>query len=216
VANKLTFDWSIELAQIKRMVADARLWNRVVEAQSPLHYFAGETAGCGSLLGSLSISLSVWPFKCDPHLTMLLTQQRPRPYPGFYWQLLFNVERTNTPDVPPPANGAGAGPGAAGGGAGGQAGAGAGAGAAAGNGGGGAGAGGGANAAAGAGGAVIEFVGVRCSATLGLQDAWPRVVRFKANISSLQTGFFEMEYVYAKALEGVIQDGVGLGYPGES
>jgi hypothetical protein len=85
------------------------------------------------------------------------------------------------------------------------------------------------------------------------------VVRFKANISALQTGFWDMEYVYGKvrghggwgglgvrragffrragaqarsvcsapgltrrrraplplqALEGVIQDGVGLGYPG--
>ncbi|KIY91769.1 hypothetical protein MNEG_16194, partial [Monoraphidium neglectum] len=38
--GKLVFDWSVELAHIKRMVADARLWNRVVEAQSPLHYFA--------------------------------------------------------------------------------------------------------------------------------------------------------------------------------
>jgi len=41
-----------------------------------------------------------------------------------------------------------------------------------------------------------------------------RVVRFKANISALQTGFWDMEYAYGKALEGVIQDGVGLGWPG--
>lgn len=42
--SKLVFDWSIELGQIKRMAADARLWNRVAEAQSPLHYFAGARA----------------------------------------------------------------------------------------------------------------------------------------------------------------------------
>lgn len=39
--SKLSFEWSIELSQIKRMVTDAKLWNRVVELQSPLHYFAG-------------------------------------------------------------------------------------------------------------------------------------------------------------------------------
>jgi hypothetical protein len=121
--------------------------------------------------------------------------QQPCPTPcvdarpkGFYWQLLFNVERT--PEAPPAA---GAGAGGAGAGAGAVAGAGAGADAAAdGNGlanGGGAAAGGaGAGAAGGRGGAaagaasgggggrgaVIEFVGVRCSASLGLLEAWPR------------------------------------------
>jgi hypothetical protein len=34
--------WAIELSTIKRMVADAKLWGRVVELSSPLHYFAGE------------------------------------------------------------------------------------------------------------------------------------------------------------------------------
>lgn len=43
------------------MVADAKLWGRVVELSSPLHYFA-----------------------------------------GFWWQLLFNVEKTPTPPDAPP------------------------------------------------------------------------------------------------------------------
>jgi hypothetical protein len=30
----------------------------------------------------------------------------------------------------------------------------------------------------------------------------------------LQTGFWEMDYAYMKAIEGPIVDGVGLGYPG--
>lgn len=30
----------------------------------------------------------------------------------------------------------------------------------------------------------------------------------------LQTGFWEMDYAYLKAIEGPIVDGVGLGYPG--
>lgn len=29
-----------------------------------------------------------------------------------------------------------------------------------------------------------------------------------------QTGFWEMDYAYSKAIEGPIVDGVGLGYPG--
>lgn len=29
------------MSTIKRMVADAKLWGRVVELSSPLHYFAG-------------------------------------------------------------------------------------------------------------------------------------------------------------------------------
>lgn len=29
----------------------------------------------------------------------------------------------------------------------------------------------------------------------------------------LQSGFWDMEYVYSKSLEGPIVDGVGLGYP---
>jgi hypothetical protein len=37
----------IELSTIKRMAADARLWGRVVEAQSPLYYWAGEAGGGG-------------------------------------------------------------------------------------------------------------------------------------------------------------------------
>ena len=40
--TKLSFEWSIELSQIKCMVRDARLWNRVVELHSPLHYWGGE------------------------------------------------------------------------------------------------------------------------------------------------------------------------------
>jgi hypothetical protein len=51
--SKLVFEWSIELAHIKRMVADARLWNRVVEAQSPLHYFAGGRRARGAAAGTL-------------------------------------------------------------------------------------------------------------------------------------------------------------------
>lgn len=43
--SKLSFEWGIEVAEIRRMVGDAKLWNRVVEAQSPLHYFAGVCAG---------------------------------------------------------------------------------------------------------------------------------------------------------------------------
>jgi hypothetical protein len=31
---------------------------------------------------------------------------------------------------------------------------------------------------------------------------------------TLQTGFWEMDYAYMKAIEGPIVDGVGLGYPG--
>lgn len=31
---------------------------------------------------------------------------------------------------------------------------------------------------------------------------------------SVQTGFWEMDYAYMKAIEGPIVDGVGLGYPG--
>jgi hypothetical protein len=42
--TRASFEWSIELSTIKRMVADAKLWGRVVELSSPLHYFAGE--GC--------------------------------------------------------------------------------------------------------------------------------------------------------------------------
>lgn len=30
----------------------------------------------------------------------------------------------------------------------------------------------------------------------------------------LQTGFWDMDYAYMKAIEGPIVDGVGLGYPG--
>jgi hypothetical protein len=59
--SRASFEWSIELSTIKRMVADAKLWGRVVELSSPLHYFA-----------------------------------------GFWWQLLFNVEKTPAPaDAPP-------------------------------------------------------------------------------------------------------------------
>lgn len=43
------------------MVADAKLWGRVVELSSPLHYFS-----------------------------------------GFWWQLLFNVEKAPTPPDAPP------------------------------------------------------------------------------------------------------------------
>jgi len=59
--TRASFEWSIELSTIKRMVADAKLWGRVVELSSPLHYFA-----------------------------------------GFWWQLLFNVEKTPTPPDAPP------------------------------------------------------------------------------------------------------------------
>ena len=45
--TKLSFEWSIELSQIKCMVRDARLWNRVVELHSPLHYWGGEGGGGG-------------------------------------------------------------------------------------------------------------------------------------------------------------------------
>lgn len=67
---KLTFDWSIELAQIKRMVADVRLWNRVVEAQSPLHYFAGASVWlhCVGVL-RLSQSNAAWITYRDSPLT---------------------------------------------------------------------------------------------------------------------------------------------------
>jgi hypothetical protein len=30
----------------------------------------------------------------------------------------------------------------------------------------------------------------------------------------MQTGFWDMDYAYSKAIEGPIVDGVGLGYPG--
>ncbi|KAF8057900.1 BTB/POZ domain-containing protein [Scenedesmus sp. PABB004] len=60
--SRASFEWSIELATIKRMVADAKLWGRVVELSSPLHYFA-----------------------------------------GFWWQLMFNVEKAPSPaDAEPP------------------------------------------------------------------------------------------------------------------
>jgi hypothetical protein len=36
------------------------------------------------------------------------------------------------------------------------------------------------------GGGVLEFVGVRCHASVGRHDFWPRLVRFKANIAALQ------------------------------
>lgn len=39
--TRCSFDWSFELSTVKRMVADAQLWGRVVELSSPLHYFAG-------------------------------------------------------------------------------------------------------------------------------------------------------------------------------
>jgi hypothetical protein len=42
--TRASFEWAIELSTIKRMVADAKLWGRVVELSSPLHYFAGEVA----------------------------------------------------------------------------------------------------------------------------------------------------------------------------
>lgn len=65
--SRASFEWSVELSTIKRMVADAKLWGRVVELSSPLHYFG-----------------------------------------GFWWQLLFNVEKTPTPpDAPPDAAAAG-------------------------------------------------------------------------------------------------------------
>ncbi|WIA35734.1 hypothetical protein OEZ86_004136 [Tetradesmus obliquus] len=131
--TRASFEWAIELSTIKRMVADAKLWGRVVELSSPLHYFA-----------------------------------------GFWWQLLFNVEKTPAlPDAAP--DGA---------------------------------------AAAAAAATVVEFVGVRCHVNCGAADYWPRVVRFKASIAALQTGFWEMDYAYSKAIEGPIVDGVGLGYPG--
>eukprot|EP00879_Flechtneria_rotunda_P018787 GHRR01019720.1.p1 GENE.GHRR01019720.1~~GHRR01019720.1.p1 ORF type:complete len:287 (+),score=51.88 GHRR01019720.1:438-1298(+) len=40
--NRASFEWTIELSTIKRMVADAKLWGRVVELSSPLHYFGGK------------------------------------------------------------------------------------------------------------------------------------------------------------------------------
>eukprot|EP00775_Hariotina_reticulata_P008852 gene8853-9031_t len=129
--TRASFEWSIELSTIKRMVADAKLWGRVVELSSPLHYFA-----------------------------------------GFWWQLLFNVEKTAAPADAAP------------------------------------------DVAAAASATVVEFVGVRCHANCGSHDYWPRVVRFKASIAALQTGFWEMDYAYMKAIEGPIVDGVGLGYPG--
>ena len=202
-ARRLVFDWAIDVAQVRRMAADARLWNRVVEAQSPLHYFG-----------------------------------------GFCWQLLFNLERGGGEAPPPAAadgpllGDGGGGAGGAGGGGGGEAvgadaagaeavggdgavggGGDARAAAAAGGVGDGAAAGGaaagapGAAAAAAAAAGVVEFVGLRCCVALGARDVWPRVVHFRANIHALSAGFWD-EYGYGKGLEGVIQDGVGLGWPG--